>query len=181
MSDLGPFAIRRIESRGTPGAPSVPSSTADPPAVSVLERAAEVYARRVTGEVERDSPDDTQIAESLRTQSAAIDAQALTPLLGSLSGPPSLVIPSREHDALAPATSAPRDPNSPSIDPSVAPLAADLRTSVFHPLADLAATPRDAGRDEPGARTRDRQADKPAERLQPLLDKFLPAPTRTRD
>ena len=121
MSDLGPFAIRRIEPGVSPDAPVVtPVAT---PASSLLTRAAEVYADRVSGAVERDSPADAQITDALRTRSAAIDAEALTPLLGRLAGPPALT--------------APRDASAPPIDPS----ADAMRTSVFHPLADLASTP----------------------------------------
>jgi hypothetical protein len=167
VSDLGPFAIRRIESGASSGAPTVASSADDAPASPVLKRAAEVYVERLTGAVERGSPVDAQVAESLRTQSAAIDAETLTPLLAGLASPPSLVIPVRAHDALAPATSSSRDVTGASIDPS----ADAMRTSVFHPLADFAAAPDPGARGE--ARTSGRAPDTPADRLQPLLDKFL--------
>jgi hypothetical protein len=177
VSDLGPFAIRRIESSTTPGAPIVTTSGADAPVAVVLKRAAEIYADRVTGDVERGSPADAQVAEAMRSQSSAIDAEAVTPLLRSLSAPPTLVAPSHARDALAPETSVRHDTTGPSID-----MTADaMRTSVFHPLSNLAAAPEPGAGGDAAARPAGHAAGGQPDQLRPLLDEFLPATPRARD
>jgi hypothetical protein len=156
MSDLGPFAIRRID-RGTasPGPIETPPA-ADAAALPVLKRAAEAFVDRLTGDVERNSPADAQVAESIRVQSGTIAAAALTPLLGSLTVAPSLVVPAR-------------DSSGPSVDPSHD----AMRTSVFHPLAELA-QPKSANADgDAGAGTPGRATGQAAGQLPPLLDPFL--------
>lgn len=172
--DLGPFAIRRIEPGASPGVPAVTSAAEQPPTASVLTRAVEAFGDRVTGAVERDSADDSQIAEAIRAQSAAIGADALTPLLGWLSAPPALSPVDRMPDAPAPAPDTSRASTHPSVDPS----ADAMRTSVFYPLSDLASTPATGG--DAGARTVGSTHDR-SERLRPLLDPFLPVTPRTRD
>ena len=134
--DLGPFAIRRIQADGTSSLPVLAEPAAAQPASLVAKRAAAAYASRAGGDLQPGSTDDALVTQALQSLSGGIGAEALTPLLDSLTAP----VPAA---SLAATPQADGSPASPSTAPAGVggPSTDALRASVFHPLSDLPAGP----------------------------------------